>query len=336
MTVTLAELEMATAERVGPFALFETKAASASAIAVETLRSTIDLGGWVDLFVLRREATQPEDRVARVKAYDPVLGQLLVDRAYTTVPLPSEPVELHHLDPALLRRGVRAGLRRCYCQFWLPLLEPDPEEPDAPVLPATGPVDLTEYSGGWLRLPQQVLDVVDPEGAGAPAGSITAWRPYGHNGRAYLVQPLGATNAGLAVIASRDHFSLVDGQYAPDGPTADDHLLDVALEYGAALAAIELWRIARPQLESVAAESRQATQAECAAEATRTAAAHCPWLFVPTGVRHDRVGPLYGLAGAGGRGGASLQGAWVNGPTGTEPSRGAARLLTNGADGGPD
>jgi hypothetical protein len=333
--ITLAQLEQEVAARIGPFALLETKDASASAIAVEALKSTIDLGGHIDLFVLRREAARPEDRTARVKAYDPVLGQLLVDRSYTTVPLPSEPVELHHLDPALLRRGVRAGLRRCYCQYWLSFQEADPEDPTAPVLPATGPVDLTEYSGGWLRLPQQVLDVVDPESGGAPAGSVAAWRPYGHNGRCFLVQPLGAGNAGLSVIASREHFSLVDGQYAPDGPTEDDQLLDVALDYGAAMAHIELWRIARPQLETVAAEARQATQQEAAAEATRMAVAHCPWLFLPTGPRYDRVGPLYGLAGAaaGGRGG-SLQNAWVNGPDGTEPSRNASRLLTNGRNAG--
>jgi hypothetical protein len=315
------------AARLGPFELLETKDASASAIAVEVLKSTIDLGGHVDLFVLRREASRAEDRVARVKAYDPVLGQLLVDRSYTTVPLPSEPIELHHLNPALLRRGVRAGLRRCYFQDWLPLLEADPEDPTAPLLPTTGPVDLTEYSGGWLRAPQQVLDVVDPQSAGAPAGGVAGWRAYGHAGRAYLLQPLGVQNAGLAVVAAREHFTLVDGAYAPDGPTADDQLLDVDLDYASAFSAIELWRIARPQLETVAAESRQATQTECAAEATRMAVAHCPWLFLPRGGRPERIAPLWGLRGAlGTASGPSLAGAWVNGPTGMEPTAGVRAL----------
>lgn len=337
--VTLAHIEQETAARLGPFALLETASASATAVNVEVLKSTIDLGGWVDLHVLRREATRPEDRQARVKAYDPVLGQLQVDRSYISVPLPSEPLELHHLEPALLRRGVRAGLRRCYCQFWLTLVEPDPEDPDAPPLPRSGPVDLTEYSGGWLRLPQQVLDVVDAESdaAGTAAGSVAGWRAYGHNGRAYLLLPNGAANAGLSVIATRDHFSLVDGQYAPDGPTEDDHVLDLDLTYGAALASIELWRIARPQLEAVAAEARQATQAECAAEATRLAVANAPWLFLPGSVRRDRIAPLYGLTGATGRVSApSLQGAWVNGPDGTEPTHNATaapRALPPGRNG---
>lgn len=45
--VTLAQIEQEVAARVGPFELLETKDASASAIAVEVLKSTIDLGGHV-------------------------------------------------------------------------------------------------------------------------------------------------------------------------------------------------------------------------------------------------------------------------------------------------
>jgi hypothetical protein len=332
--ITLAQLEQEVAARLGPFELLETRDASASAIAVEVLKSTIDLGGLVDLFVLRREAARAEDRVARVKAYDPVLGQLLVDRAYTTVPLPSEPIELHHLNPALLRRGVRAGLRRCFFQDWLPLQEADPEDPTAPLLPTTGPVDLTEYSGGWLRAPQQVLDVVDPQSAGAPAGGVAGWRAYGHAGRCFLLQPLGVQNVGLAVVAVREHFTLVDGAYAPDGPTADDQLLDVDLDYAAAFGHIELWRIAQPQLESVAAETRQSTRDQAAAEATRMAVAHAPWRFLPRGGRPERVAPLWGLRGALGAGATpSLVGVAVNGPDWMAPTHGVRSLAPGDPDG---
>ena len=118
---TLAELEQATAARVGPFALLEVLTADQGSLTVEVLKSTIDLGGYDDLYLLRREAGQEADRVARVRAYDPALGQLQPDRRYVTSPIPSEPVELHHLPPDLLRRGVRAGLRRTFCQFWLAL-----------------------------------------------------------------------------------------------------------------------------------------------------------------------------------------------------------------------
>jgi hypothetical protein len=141
-------------------------------------------------------------------------------------------------------------------------------------------------------------------------------------------------NAGLAVVAVREHFTLVDGAYAPDGPTADDQLLDVDLDYGAALSVIELWRVARPQLETVAAESRQATQAECAAEATRMAVAHCPWLFLPRGGRPERVAPLWGLRGALGAGASpSLVGVAVNGPDWMAPTHGVRTLPPGDPDG---
>ena len=315
---TLAELEQVTAERVGPFAELAVLTGDEQSATVEALRSTIDLGGWVDLHVLRREATQPADRVARVKAYDPALAQLQVDRRYTVPPQEREAVELHHLHPDLLRRGVRAALRRTWCQFWLTLEEADPDDPDAPVVPATGPVDLTEVSGGWLRLPQQVLDVLEPA---TSAQSLPGWRAYQHNGRCYLLLPNGASPYGCSVVGSRAHFTLVNGGYTPDGPLHDDDELDCDVLYAAAMAHAELWRIGRASLEAVAAEARQATQTEAAAEATRMAVAHAPWLFAPTGARTDRIAPLTGLTGAGGPNTApSLQNAWVNGPTGTEPT----------------
>jgi hypothetical protein len=135
------------------------------------------------------------------------------------------------------------------------------------------------------------------------------------------------------VVGSRAHFTLVNGAYAPDGPLHDDDELDCDVQYGGAFGAIELWRLARPQLEAVAAEARQATQAECAAEASRLAVAYAPWLFAPAAVRSDRTAPMTGLTGAGGPHTApSLQGAWVNGPAGTEPT---SRALTAPPDSAP-
>ena len=153
------------------------------------------------------------------------------------------------------------------------------------------------------------------------ATSAPGWRAYLHQGRAYLALPAGAPNDGHTVVASRAHFTAVNGAYAPDGPTADDDELDVDLMYAAAFAHIELWRTARDRLEAVAAEARQATQQEAAAEASRLAVAHAPWLFAPTGARTDRVAPLWGLQGAGGaQGAASLAGTVVNGPDWMAPA----------------
>ena len=83
---SLAAIEQEIAARVGPFALLEVLTGDQGSLTVEVLKSTLDLGGWEDLSLLRREATQPADRVARVRAYDPALGQLQPDRRYVTAP----------------------------------------------------------------------------------------------------------------------------------------------------------------------------------------------------------------------------------------------------------
>lgn len=305
---TLAALEQATAARLGPYAELVALSGTTRQVVVELLRSTIDLGGWVDLYLLRRAATQAADRVARVKSYDPALGALEPDRSYVSPPTAGELVEVHHLPPDLLRRAVRAGLRRCWMRYRLPLLAADPAHPTAPFVADSGPVDLTAYAP-WLRLPQRVVAVVDPAvGAWASVAGATV---YGHAGHVWLRLPAGLPNPGLEVVAVRDHFGYVDGADAPAGPTLDAATLELPVEYGAALGAVEAWRIAEDRLEAVAAESRQATRAETAAEATRVAVVYAPWMFV--GGRDDRLGPLAGLMGATGAGGL-FQHALVNGP----------------------
>ena len=77
----------------------------------------------------------------------------------------------------------------------------------------------------------------------------------------------------------------------------------------------ELWRIARDRLEAVAAEGRQATQAEAAAEATRVAVANAPWLFESGAIRTRPRGPPVGPA----------RGRVVDGPGGPARSPSPAR-----------
>lgn len=319
---TLAELEQETAARVGPFALFSVTTGDQAGFTVAELQSSADLGGWLDLYILRRTAASPEDRVSRVKEYDPATGRLTGDRHYARTFSPGEPVELHHLPPSLLRRGVRAGLRRCFVQWWVELPAPTPDDPTPPpyVVPASGPVDLTAVSGGWLTNPAAVLDVCEPigEGANRPNGnadavSIEGWRVYGQGGRVLLMLAGGRLNYGATVLASRPAYTLVNGAVALAGPTNDTDLLEVSLDYAAAFGHIELWRVARPELEAVAAEARQASQAEAAAEASRMAVTWAPWLFVTGGARKDRIAPLAGLRGAySGAVAPSLAGAVVN------------------------
>jgi len=330
---TLAELEQETASRLGPFALLEAASGGDREIVVEVLRSTVELGGWVDLHLLRRGATQAPDRQARVKSYDPALGKLEPDRSYVSPPVGGEAVEAHHLPPELLRRIVRAGLARCWMRYGLHFLGEDPDDPLAPFVPETGAIDLTAYAP-WLTLPQQVVDVLDPTAGRSTGGtSVPGWTVYGHAGHAWLTLPRGTRNPGLGVIANRAHFGYVNGADAPGGPTADGDVLALPVQYGAALAHAEAWRIARDRLETVAAEGRMPSQAEAAAEATRAAVSYAPWLFA--GGREDRIGPLLGLRGATRTTAPGLEGALVNGPLWMAPTpAGGAPAGGPGTDGG--
>lgn len=314
--VTLAAVEDAVSARLGPFAALEVKSGDQTGAQVEGLRSTLDLAGYDDLFAVRREAVQEADRVARVARYDPPSGTLRVDRTYQGAPVEGEPLVLQHLDPALLRRIVLAGLSRCFLEDWLTLPAPASAPPVGSVWGAPTLVDLTAQAF-WLTTPGQVLAVTDAAGT-----AIRGWGALATRGTVLLALPAGVPVAGARVHASRDATTLVDTGAgladAPAGPTAWTDGLAVPCEYAACLAAAEAWRLARDRLEAVAAEGRQPSQAECAAEATRAALRWAPFLFVAGGKRAGRIGPLVGLPGAQGPGAPSgaalLPGQVVNGP----------------------
>jgi hypothetical protein len=223
-----------------------------------------------------------------------------------------ERLVLQHLDPALLRRIVLAGLRRCFLEDWLELPAPASPPPVGSVWGAPTLVDLTAQAF-WLTTPGQVLAVTDAAGT-----AIRGWAPLATRGTVLLALPAGVPVAGARVQAYRDATTLVDGVDDPDGPAAWTDELAVPCEYAACLAAAEAWRLARDRLEAVAAEGRQPSQAECAAEATRAALRWAPFLFVAGGKRAGRIGPLIGLPGA--QGPASPGAPWllpgqvVNGP----------------------
>lgn len=112
---TLADAERETASRVGPFFAMTASAGTADAVVVNALRSSGPVGGYEGLYLLRREATQADDRVRTVERFDATGGSLIVDFPYTGPAAPGEPFELHHLHPDLqLLADVRAALRRCY------------------------------------------------------------------------------------------------------------------------------------------------------------------------------------------------------------------------------
>ena len=145
-------------------------------------------------------------------------------------------------------------------------------------------VDLTAQAP-WLTANRQLLGVavdgavLPPAGRyGAPSGGWTCYTTRGH---VYLAIPGGVPLDGLSVRAYRDAFGLVDDADAPEGPTDDDDVLAVPLDYVCALAHAEAWRRHRDRLEASAAEGRFATQDEAAAEVTRVASMYADFLFRP-------------------------------------------------------
>lgn len=146
--ITLAHLEREVASRLGPFWFFTATGGGSESVAVATLRSTAELGGYEGLYLLRRDAIRTNDRIRTVERFDGPSGLLEVDFSYEDAPVAGEPIELHHLHPDLqLFTDVLAALRRCYLVDLLAVLPP----PDT----LTGRASIYAVNGnndGWVLL----------------------------------------------------------------------------------------------------------------------------------------------------------------------------------------
>jgi hypothetical protein len=299
-TVSLREIEQEVARRVGPFLLRyahnpspgdQTSVPSTTtAIAIPAIRSTIDLGGLEDMFVLRRGRLRDgtllpadiegvphpfvgDDRIRMIRSYNPQQGTVEVDRPYLYPTYDDEEVEFHHLDPEQeLRPAVLAGLRRCYVVHRLSV------NPSASG--QFSPIDLTAVAP-WLLTRDQVYGV--SMGGGAP---LTGWRVESYGGGLYLT--VSEWTPGNAYVANRRPATAMvlpeeavppDGDPAMDGwivragtvnePWGDEDRFAVPMDYAAAAGHIEAWRNARPRLSAVAQTGMWADQKEAAAEFTR-------------------------------------------------------------------
>lgn len=255
---TLAALEREVARRTGPFF----QAAQASAVpstaisaVMPVLQTTALLGGPENLWLLRRQAADPVDRQRLVQAYDPGAGRVIVDRNWRNIMQPDEPAEFHHLDPAQeLRTAVLAGLRRCFMEETLALGQGT----------SYSGIDLTA-TAPWITDPGQVLNV--QYGWYAPVGDVP-FKPIMNGGHVILPSG-GAATGGLWVTALRPHWSWVNGADSITGPTGDNDVLAVDLDYGAAAGHIEAWHLLPSRLFAAAAGNLQATQEMAAREFTR-------------------------------------------------------------------
>lgn len=303
MSITLTQLEQATARRVGPFAQYMTDrqvptTASFTEALFPELRSNIELDLVTNLWLLRRgnvwNTPDPitldvADRQRVVSTYEPATGRVLPERPWSTIPAPGEICEFHHLNPDQeLRVAVQAGLRRCFL----------PDTLYAQPTALWGGIDLTaQYPWltdtwqlravryGWLQPYQRA-----PWDSHVQAGHLILTGTYGW----YL--PMA-----VWIDVWRPAWSRVNGEDSDTGPTNDDDVLDVNLDYAASAGHIEAWHLFPAKLEAAAAGGLQATQAQAATEFTRQALMNGPQRNVEIGFNNlFRVG----LVG----------GSWVNGP----------------------
>ena len=271
--VTLEKLEQETARRLGPyFSAYQatgspTSSTSTSAI-MPSLQTNAVIGGPENLWLLRRGhvqggadiAVQSADRQRLVLSFDGSAGRVVVDRNWNVPMAPGEIAEFHHLDPAQeLRQAVLAGLRRCFLTDTIS------------VVPTGGyaDTDLT-YSAHWITDPLQVLTV--EYGYQRPMYS----QPFQvrlHQGHVMLTTP---AYGGVWVTALRPHWSWVNGLDSDTGPTDDDDVLNVDLDYAAAAAHIEAWHRIPSRMFYAAAGNLQATQEMAAREFTRQSLIYAP------------------------------------------------------------
>jgi hypothetical protein len=273
VTITLAELEQETARKVGPYYRLAMDrqvptTANLQRAFFPALRSTVEQDLVTNLWLLRRGVDEtgaavtvsPDDRQRTVANYDPALGQVEVDRPWSTAPAPAEVCEFHHLDPEQeLRPVVRAGLRRTFFEDRFSL-------GSSPVYEA----DLTA-AAPWVTNLNQVSRVQQgPYPAslyGSPCG--ISFEVFGQSGHVCIRLTGGWGCGDVLVTLYRPHFTWVNRATSLTGPTADDDELDVDLDYAAAAAHIEAWHNAPAKLQAAAAGNLQATQAMAALEFTR-------------------------------------------------------------------
>lgn len=279
MSTTLADIERATARRVGPYyQMFLDRqlptTSTLDTLLLPALRSTVEQDLVTNLWVLRRGIDyqgglidiDPTDRQRLVANYAAERGAVTVDRPYSVVPSAGEVVEFHHLDPEQeLREVVRAGLRRCLFEDRYNLGQGYFYEADlTAALPwlddlnmvkrvQVGPYPSNGFGGGPCDVPYTVF---------GECGHIWV-RVASYGGSPYY--------GGLLLTVHRPHFNWVNGADTTTGPTRDSDTLNLELDYAAAAAHIEAWHLLPAKLQAAAAGNLQATREQAAMEFSRQA-----------------------------------------------------------------
>lgn len=279
MTLTLAQVEREVAGRAGPFYRYGASAgATTSTVVVSALRSSIDLGGVIDMWLLRRGVTTAGaalvgfvagDRQRRVKDYDPATGTLEVDRAWTTTPVAGEEIELVALDPEqALRPAVVRGLWKCYFE----------DRVSAALATTAAERDLSALFP-WLTDASQVIEFSTKDAAVTEVAPtpLSYARPYRAGGGLSVSMAPDPSPYTVYVTAYRPVASYVNGATSGTGPSADADVLvgdQRFLDYLVAAGVTELWRRVPFKMQPLAAARMAPSREDAANEFTRQAAGY--------------------------------------------------------------
>lgn len=261
--VTLADIERRFARLAGPYRRYYAAAGgSTSAVIIRAIQSSLSLGDFEDMFILRRGVLRdgtlidnfPEaDRQRLVATYDSATGTLTPDSAWSMVPQTNESIELHYLDPEQeIRPVVLDGLKRCY--FW--------DEVQITTSPALREINVTE-TALWLTDHTAIKNIQQGSPAGSslvPTSRMQWFEPFVRNGNAYIKTKWVGTGY-IYIMALRSHFTYVNGETTLAGPDDDFDVLTAlpSEDYAAMAALVEAWVALTDRLTPVAAQGLRVT-----------------------------------------------------------------------------
>ena len=270
--VTLAEIERHVAPRIGPYEeLIALPTSTQTTLFVSQLISSLDLGEYEDLYILRRGRFEngnfvspfsDDDRERLVASYESATGGLNPDRDWTYAPVEGEMIELHVLKPSSeLRKIVLQGLRRCY--FWDTAVVSTTE---AALTSGNTRTNLTALVP-WLTRPNQLRNIQFGTTVGLPTKVL--WWDADRQGANVNLSMLGLGAGSLYIHALRPHITYVNGEMSYRGPDDDDDILHVDLDYAAAAAHAAAWQLVPHRLFPISNVGMRISMEAAAAEFTR-------------------------------------------------------------------
>lgn len=266
--VRLMDIEERLARRVGPYFKYKAEDTSgANSVVVKRLKTTVDVGQFDDLFILRRgiywDDSQvldfgEDDRVRTIASYDAVSGSLIPDRPYILAPQPQERIELHYLDPEQeLRVAALEGIERCY--FW-----------DNVLVASTGALREIDLSSSlpWLDDRSSIVGVDYAIPSSIIPSSRVAWNREVSRKGVIKLQTDWVGPGSLYLDVLRSHKTLVNGEDSLIGPNDDFDILYVDLEYAARAGHVQAWVDFPDRMTPAAAQGLRLTATQAAAAFT--------------------------------------------------------------------